>query len=71
MTVSSLNFDGVGGSQNGSRRSLPALVASMGSEIPTGLDFVDSIARDADSLSRPDEEVPREVEPSPSGDGER
>ncbi|PIL29910.1 hypothetical protein GSI_07820 [Ganoderma sinense ZZ0214-1] len=58
--ASSLDFNVVvaGSSQTVSRRSLPAFVASMGSEVPTGLDFVDVIARDPDEAN---EEVSREV----------
>ncbi|PIL23404.1 hypothetical protein GSI_14715 [Ganoderma sinense ZZ0214-1] len=63
--VASLNFDamGAGGSQTVSRRSLPAFVASMGSEVQTGLDFVDAIARDVPDEAN--EEVSREVEALP------
>ena len=47
--VSSLNFDNVDGAHDSSRGSLPAFVASMGSEVRTGLDFVDAIARNPEA----------------------
>ncbi|KAM5543404.1 hypothetical protein V8D89_002655 [Ganoderma adspersum] len=49
--VPSLNFDVVDGGQTASRRSLPAFVASMGSEVHTGLDFVDEIARNPEAAA--------------------
>ncbi|KAI1794385.1 hypothetical protein LXA43DRAFT_996881 [Ganoderma leucocontextum] len=72
MAVPSLNFEFVENGQNDSRRSLPAFIASMGSEVHTGLHFVDSIGGRLDSdmaYVNDSEQDPRED--ALQGDGER